>query len=111
MVVDNGASGGLLCKLSEQGTIVYSLDKKERQSYTHHPTTNHPLIGFTIPRWEEAKALALQLALHIPSVRYCGWDLALTANGWIMIEGNEAAELTGIHIFGGGCKSALKKYI
>lgn len=110
-VVDNGASGGILCALSEDGTILKSMDKKNNRFYTHHPNTDHPLVGFTIPRWDEAKALAKELALKKPGIRYCGWDLALTDRGWIMIEGNEGAELAGIQIFSGGCKSRLTKYL
>ena len=110
-VVDNGASGGILCSLSEDGVIQKSMDKKNNCFYTQHPNTGHPLVGFQIPRWCEAKALALELALKKTSIRYCGWDLALTSNGWIMIEGNEGAELAGIQIFGGGCKPVIERYL
>lgn len=110
-VVDNGASGGILCALSEDGTIQKSMDKKNNCFYKQHPNTGHPLVGFTIPRWSEAKALALELALEKPGIRYCGWDLALTDDGWIMIEGNEGAELAGIQIFGGGCKPSVERYL
>lgn len=110
-VVDNGASGGILCALSEDGTIQKSMDKKNNRFYIQHPNTGHPLVGFTIPRWSEAIALALELALKKPGIRYCGWDLALTDNGWVMIEGNEGAELAGIQIFGGGCKPSIERYL
>lgn len=32
---------------------------------------------------------AKELAKMVPDVKYVGWDLALTENGWVMIEGNE----------------------
>ena len=35
-----------------------------------------------------AKELAKELADVIPDNRYCGWDLALTDDGWVMQEGN-----------------------
>ncbi|MBP3626441.1 MAG: hypothetical protein J6J39_00165 [Clostridia bacterium] len=85
--VDNGGSGGIFCALNNDGTVVSTSDEKGR-FYEIHPNTKHPLIGFTVPRFEEAKAFAKKLAQVVPSNRYCGWDLALTENGWIMQEGN-----------------------
>ena len=111
MVVDNGASGGILCAVSEEGTILKCLDKKNNRSYLRHPDTDHLLVGFKIPCWDAAKNLAKKLARKKTGIRYCGWDLALSSKGWIMIEGNEGAELAGIQIFGGGCKDAITKYI
>lgn len=46
------------------------------------------MVGFTIPRWEEVVAMAKELATIVDGNRYAGWDLALTDNGWVMIEGN-----------------------
>ena len=86
-VVDNGGSGGIFCGLDESGTIVSTCDEKGNQ-YIIHPDSQLSLIGFTIPHFEEAKKLALELADVVPSNNYCGWDLALTNNGWIMQEGN-----------------------
>ena len=85
--VDNGGSGGIFCALDENGTIIKTSDEKGK-FYDVHPDTKHPLIGFAIPRFDEAKQLAKELAMVVPSNRYCGWDLALTDDGWIMQEGN-----------------------
>lgn len=85
--VDNGGSGGIFCALDDNGTIVSTCDEKGR-SYDIHPDTKHPLIGFTIPRFEEAKEFSKELAMVVPSNRYCGWDIALTDDGWVMQEGN-----------------------
>ena len=73
--------------MNEEGIIVSTCDEKGR-SYDVHPDTNHPLVGFKIPRFEEAKELAVELAKVVPDTRYCGWDLALTDKGWVMQEGN-----------------------
>lgn len=85
--VDNGGSGGIFCALNDEGEIVSTADEKGR-FYDVHPDTGHPLIGFKIPHFEEAKALAKELAMVVPSNRYCGWDIALTDDGWVMQEGN-----------------------
>lgn len=85
--VDNGGSGGIFCALNDDGVIVSTCDEKGN-FYDIHPDTGHPLIGFQIPRFQEAKELAKELAYVVPSNRYCGWDLALTDDGWVMQEGN-----------------------
>ena len=33
--------------------------------------------------------MVLKAALEVPEVRYVGWDVAITKNGPIIIEGNE----------------------
>ena len=85
--VDNGGSGGIFCALNDEGVVISTSDEKGR-FYDVHPDTKHPRIGFKVPRFEEAKELAKELAMVVPSNRYCGWDLALTEDGWVMQEGN-----------------------
>lgn len=85
--VDNGGSGGIFCALNDEDVIYATSDEKGR-FYDVHPDTQHPLVGFKVPRIEEAKELAKELAMVVPSNRYCGWDLALTEDGWVMQEGN-----------------------
>ena len=62
-------------------------------TYTNHPDNGFRLVGFRVPKWEEAFAMARQLALHDPSIHYAGWDLALTDAGWVLVEGNPRAQL------------------
>lgn len=42
--------------------------------------------------------MAIELARQIPSNRYAGWDLALTKNGWLMIEENARGQFVGWQI-------------
>ena len=46
------------------------------------------MIGFQIPRWNEAIEFVKELVQVVPTNRYTGWDVALTDNGWIVVEGN-----------------------
>jgi len=107
--VDNGGSGGIFCHVDDSGKVLATADEKGR-FYEIHPTTNHPLIGFTVPRFEEAKALAKELAMVVPTNRYCGWDIALTDDGWVMQEGNWQG---GVVVFQcpmqKGCRAQLDK--
>ena len=54
----------------------------------NHPDTGKPIIGFRLPRWDEALELVHQLSLELDDMHYAAWDVALTEDGWKMIEGN-----------------------
>lgn len=96
--VDNGGAGGLLGAIDMETGRVLAVADKYGTAYTTHPTTGVDLIGFQIPRWEEAKTLAAELAMVIPENRYTGWDLALTEKGWVMVEGNARGQFIGWQI-------------
>lgn len=93
--VDNGGSGGIFCLLDDNGVVVSTRDEKGR-SYTEHPDSKIPLIGFQVPRYQEARELAKELTTVVPDNRYCGWDLALTENGWILQEANSHGGIVAI---------------
>lgn len=91
-VVDNAGSGGIFTSVDfHTGRITKAVDELGN-SYNEHPDTKINLIGYEIPKWQEAIELAKKLALIVPNNRYTGWDLALTKNGWCMVEGNTRAQ-------------------
>ena len=97
-VVDNGGQGGIINAIDvDTGRIIGSADEKGNY-YTKHPDTEIQLLGYTIPKWEEAKALAYELASVIPDNKYCGWDLALADNGWVLQEANDRGEFFGFQL-------------
>ena len=92
-VVDNVHSGGMAAGVNiETGQIETLAVNKHFQKYSHHPETNQPIMGATIPKWEEIKKLAVDASAVTPQLRYTSWDIALTEGGPIMIEGNWDAE-------------------
>ena len=90
--VDNAGSGGVFGLVDLETGKVYAACDELGNSYEVHPDTKEQIIGFTVPRWEEAVALAKELITVLPTVRWVGWDLALTDEGWVLIEGNERAQ-------------------
>ena len=56
--------------------------------FDKHPITGTPIIGFTIPYFEEAKQMCLTAMHKVPQVRFVAWDVAITADGPRFIEGN-----------------------
>ena len=90
--VDNAGAGGIVGVLdAETGTIVAAADEMGH-TFQNHPETGEPVVGFTVPRWPEAAALVRELAQVTPDNRYTGWDIALTKDGWVMVEANRRGQ-------------------
>ncbi len=73
-----------------------------------HPLTGVQLIGFQVPYWKEINAFAIKAARHTPENKSIGWDIGLTNNGPILIEGNHnwSHELSQVPV-----KKGLKKVL
>ena len=88
-IIDNN---GLFAPVDlETGKIkfpAHSGDTTRGVVYTEHPDTHVKLLGYQIPFVKEAVDMCLKAALVVPQIRYIGWDVALTENGPVIIEGN-----------------------
>ena len=92
--VDNAFMGGPSAMIDpETGIIVCDGYSQEGISYEKHPDTGMVFKGFQIPEWEQLKKSVLAMVERADRLRYVGWDLALTKDGWIMVEGNSFAQL------------------
>jgi hypothetical protein len=76
--IDRGILGKPLTLAKGGGSIVVD----------RHPETGAPFEDFAIPGWEGVRALALRAARAFAPLRLVGWDIAPTAEGPILIEGN-----------------------
>ena len=87
--VDNISSGGMYAPVNSDGIITHAaFCDKEGICHAVHPTSGTNLIGFEIPYFKEAVELVKKAALVVPDMRYIGWDIAITENGPILVEGN-----------------------
>lgn len=88
-VVDNN---GLFSPVDlKTGKIKYPAHSGETPKgivYTEHPDTHVKLVGYQLPYVKEAVNMCLKAALVVPQIRYVGWDVAITENGPVIIEGN-----------------------
>lgn len=109
-IVDNAGSGGVFGLVDLETGRVYAACDELGNSYEVHPDTKEQIIGFTVPRWEEAVALAKELITVLPTVRWVGWDLALTDDGWVMIEGNERAQFVFQIPDKKGCRKEVEEF-
>lgn len=111
--VDNGGQGGLLAGIDLESGIVTSPGISEKlEEFICHPNTGCQIIGFSIPQWEEVKALSMELACVVPEQRVVGWDLAHTEDGWVLVEGNSKSMFIGWQITGRkGWRSVAEKHL
>lgn len=88
--VDNFNSGGMVVPLDpETGTVLCDAVNKAGERFNVHPGTGTPFAGFRVPLWAEVTALVREAAGVIPGVRYVGWDVAVTPEGPVLVEGNQ----------------------
>lgn len=88
--VDNFNSGGMTAKVdAESGIILEDAVNKVGELFEVHPITNTKIKGFQIPFWKEAKEMVTEAAALSPHVRYVGWDVGMSVDGPLLIEGNQ----------------------
>lgn len=89
---EGGKSGNLIARLDiSTGRVlaVVGVRNGVLESITHGDYTGVSFLDFTVPLWKEAKELALQAATRFWPIRTIGWDIAITENGPVVIEGNQ----------------------
>lgn len=89
-IVDNAGSGGVACNVdSATGLVITDGVDEYGNHFTEHPDSHKVFKGYQVPRWDEAVKMVEEMHRTIlPNHCYIGWDLALTENGWVLIEAN-----------------------
>ena len=72
----------------DTGRVISDACDYEENLYTVHPKTGVMFKGFVIPYWNDILKLVEQASKVVPEVGYIGWDVAITPNGPIIVEGN-----------------------
>ncbi len=88
--IDNVGTTGMAANIDDFGRL--SSGAQISQSgiihHTHHPESKAPIKGEILPFHKEVTALALEAQSRLPFLRSLGWDIAITANGPLLIEAN-----------------------
>ena len=88
-VVDNFHAGGILAIVDiNNGSLITDGFDMYANPFIIHPITKEPIKGFKIPYWNDVIKLVKKAGLVVEGVGYVGWDIAITDNGPILIEGN-----------------------
>ncbi len=99
--VDNISSGGVAALIDPETGVLGKAASHYAPDIKEHPDTHIPIRGYQLPLWDEAVAMVKELAQVVPEMRYVGWDLALSDKGWVLVEGNAAAQMSTQQVLSG----------
>lgn len=89
-----GLTGNLIAPIDLQsgriGTARGSRSKTWPLNYATdtHPDTGQMINGFVVPNWDEVVKLVKRAQLALSQVPTCGWDVAVTDDGPLIVETN-----------------------
>ena len=98
-VVDNVSKGGMVCKIDVGTGRFYDgqvLKDHVYENVEYHPDTHERLEGI-LPNWELVKKTLLEMSRYCPQLKWLGYDIAITADGFSIIEINSHHGLHKAH--------------
>lgn len=87
-VVDNFSSGGMYTYVDDEGTVYAEAIDQMDNKYYKHPISNETIVGFKVPMFKEAVGMVKEAAKVVPEMGYIGWDVAISEDGPVLVEGN-----------------------
>lgn len=111
--VDNWAKGGVFVGIDmENGQLMETgfLKPEYGTSTKEHPDTHIVFKGFEIPYYKEAERMAVELHKRLYRSHSVGWDIAITEDGPMFIEGNGWWEISMPQTIHGGQKKLIEKH-
>lgn len=103
--IDNFSSGGIVIAVDiETGRLKGPGFLKARygKELAVHPHTGTVFESFQVPLWKEVKETAVMAQKIFFELKAIGWDLAVSPQGPVIIEGNIEWGTTGIQATNGG---------
>jgi hypothetical protein len=89
LVADNFAAGGLACPVDlDDGRLGSAVFKSGPGVFIAHPDSGAVIMGRRLPDWAEVKRLAVAAHREFKTLPTIGWDLAITEDGPVIVEGN-----------------------
>ncbi|HET7603784.1 MAG TPA: sugar-transfer associated ATP-grasp domain-containing protein [Gemmatimonadales bacterium] len=93
-VVDNVTAGGMVAAVNLangqlEGSVAWRPDGMVQYADIH-PANGAVVRGFQLPEWHAVTRLAEQAQEAAPTLPLVGWDIALTAEGPLLLEANFA---------------------
>lgn len=111
--VDNWAKGGVFVGIDmENGCLMDTgfLKPQYGTSVKEHPDSKVKFNGYQIPFYKEAEGMASKLHKYLYRCHSVGWDIAITEDGPVFIEGNGWWEISLVQAVHGGLKKQIEKY-
>ena len=101
---DNFAIGGIAISIDKKSGLLGTAITKDldAERTDTHPDTGRKIAGFRIPHWEQVIPLCLRAHAAFSDFAYVGWDVAVTKDGPMLVEGNTEWGVEGLQRGSGG---------
>ncbi len=86
--VDNSGVGGITIGINHSGETIYAYDWTQKSEISHHPDTGKGLIGIKLDGYDKVIDLVLDASKKFSFMGTIGWDIGLSEEGPVIIEGN-----------------------
>jgi len=97
--IANASFGGIVVEVDiDSGVVISDGAKFDTDPNPRHPNSGKPFKGFQIPFWKETLIMLEEASRVVPEVGYIGWDVAITQEGPVIIEGNTTPGYTYFQI-------------
>ena len=94
--VDNSGSGGISVSVDRDTGILETNGWDEYgKEYVSHPESGVAFLGHQLPDWDLLVRTVKEMANEVPGMGYISWDMAHTANGWVIVEANGQGQFIG----------------
>jgi len=83
--------GGLSVSIGLDGTTRNAVQRNAsgaKELHPRHPDSGSQLVGVSVPHWDETLAMLLGFQREVPAFDFVGWDVLITEEGPVVIEGN-----------------------
>lgn len=90
-VSDQMTFGGFYTMLDADGHAVSAGYDSHGHVHEKHPDTDFPIAEFQLPHMDEVRAFIDRVARVVPQVQYVGWDIVVSPDGPVLVEGNWGA--------------------
>lgn len=109
--LDNYACGGYSCHIDCEKEEISGQGHSETNIVAErHSYTGTVFQGFQIPFLKDALTLAKEAAMVVPQTKYIGWDICITPEGPVIVEGNDyPGDFSQVHDEGRERIGILKK--
>jgi len=104
-VVDNLHAGGIAAAVDVQTGILSRASNLGADAslgwLDRHPVTGARIAGTRLPMWDDVREFALRAHRGFSDRVLIGWDIAITPDGPVMVEGNGSPDLDIMQRFAG----------
>lgn len=90
-VSDQMTFGGFYTMLDDDGHAIGAGYDSHGHVHERHPDSGFPIAEFQLPMMDEVRAFVDRVARVVPQVQYVGWDIVVTPEGPVLVEGNWGA--------------------